>query len=92
MRLCYRSTVLPEFHRIVGERCFGMLMDVFAGITVTFPSKAALEKMRKSREFLNGLSDEKAAFSLSLLSANIEHQLLSAVLEEHHVDSPLYAP
>ena len=63
-----------------------MLMDVFAGITVTFPSKAALEKMRKSREFLNGLSDEKAAFSLSLLSANIEHQLLSAVLEEHHVD------
>jgi hypothetical protein len=36
---------------------------IFAGITVTFPSKSALEKMRKSREFLNGLSDEKQAFS-----------------------------
>jgi len=48
--------------------------------------------MRKSREFLNGLNDEKAAFSAGLLSANTEHQLLSAVLEEHHVDSPLYTP
>ena len=37
-------------------------MDVFAGITVTFPSESALEKMRKSREFLNGLNDEKQAF------------------------------
>jgi hypothetical protein len=48
--------------------------------------------MRKSREFLNGLSDEKAAFSAGPLTANTEHQLLSAVLEEHHVDSPLYTP
>jgi hypothetical protein len=47
--------VLPEFHRIVGEKCFGMLMDVFACVTVTFPSKSALEKIRKSREFLNGI-------------------------------------
>jgi len=54
--------VLPEFHRMVGEKCFGRLMDVFAGITVTFPSESALEKMRKSREFLNGLNDEKQAF------------------------------
>jgi hypothetical protein len=54
--------VLPEFHRIVGEKCFGRLMDVFAGITVTFPSESALEKMCKSREFLNGLNDEKQAF------------------------------
>jgi hypothetical protein len=53
LRLCYRSTVLPEFHRIVREKCFARLMDVFAGITVTFPSKSALEKLRKSREFLN---------------------------------------
>jgi hypothetical protein len=38
------------------------------------------------------LDDEKNAFSPSSLSANTEHQLLSAVLEEHHVDSPLYTP
>ena len=76
----------------MGEQCFGRLMDVFAGITATFPSKSAIAKMRKSREFLNGLNDEKAAFSAGLLSANTEHQLLSAVLEEHHVDSPLYTP
>jgi hypothetical protein len=54
LRLCYRSTVLPEFHRAVGEKCFGRMMDVFAGITVTFPSKSALENIRKSREFLTG--------------------------------------
>ena len=59
--------MLPEFHQIVGEKCFGMLMDVFAGVTVTFPSKSALEKMRKSREFLNGLADEKQAFSAGRL-------------------------
>jgi hypothetical protein len=38
-------------------------MDIFAGVTVTFPSKSALEKTRKSQEFLNGLGDQKAAFS-----------------------------
>ena len=40
LRLCYRSTVLPEMCSIVGEQCFSKLMDVFAGVTVTFPSKA----------------------------------------------------
>jgi hypothetical protein len=38
-------------------------MDIFAGVTVTFPSKSALEKLRKSQEFLNGLADENRAFS-----------------------------
>jgi hypothetical protein len=91
LRFCYRWTVLPEFHRIVGEKCFAELMDVFAGITVTFPSKSALEKMRKSQEFLNGLSDETRAFSPSSLGASAEDQLLSAVLEGHHTEVRLYA-
>ena len=83
--------MLPEFHRIVGEKCFGRLMDVFAGITVTFPSESALEKMRKSREFLNGLDDAEQAFSSGPLSASSEHQLLSGILEGHHIETPLYA-
>jgi hypothetical protein len=91
LRLCCRTTVLPEFHRIVGEKCFDRLMDVFAGVTVTFPSKSALEKMRKSREFLNGLSDDKGAFSPSSLGLGAEHQLLNGVLREDHLESPLYA-
>jgi hypothetical protein len=91
LRLCRRSSVLAEIHGIVGEKCFGRLMDVFAGLTVTFPSKSALEKMRKSQEFLNGLRDETRAFSPSSLSANSEEQLMSAVLEGHHVEAPLYA-
>ena len=91
LRLCRGSTLLAEIHGIVGEKCFAELMDVFAGVTVTFPSKSALEKSRKSREFLNGLSDEKAAFCSGPLTANTEHQLLSGVLEEHHVEEPLYA-
>jgi hypothetical protein len=92
LRLCYRWTVLPEFCSIVGEKCFGRLMDVFAGITVTFRSKSALEKMRRSREFLNGLSDEKQAFAPGPLSANTEHQLLGALLEGHHSETSLVTP
>jgi Sigma-70 region 2 len=90
LRLCRRSTVLAEIHQIVGEQCFARLLDIFAGITVTFPSKAALEKMRRSQEFLNGLNDEKRAFSSGPLSASSEEQLLSAVLEGHHTEAPLY--
>jgi hypothetical protein len=81
LRLCRRSTVLAEIHQLVGGKCFAEPMDVFAGITVTFPSKSALEKMRKSQAFLNGLSDETRAFSPSSLGASAEDQLLSAVLE-----------
>jgi hypothetical protein len=91
LRLCRRSTVLAEIHGIVGEKCFARLMDIFAGITVTFPSKSVFAKMRKSQEFLNGLDDEKQAFSAGPLSANTEHQLLGAVLEGHHTEAPLYA-
>jgi hypothetical protein len=91
LRLCRRSTVLAEIHQIVGEKCFARLMDVFAGITVTFPSKSALEKLRKSREFLNRLDDEKQAFSPGPLSVSSEHQLLSGVLSGHPVGTPLYA-
>jgi hypothetical protein len=91
LRLCRRSSVLAEIHGIVGEKGFAKLMDVFAGLTVTFPSKAALEKLRKSREFLNGLRDEKQAFSPGPLSESSEHQLLSALIEGHHTEGPLYA-
>ena len=80
MRLCRRSTVLAEIHQIVGEKCFAKLMDVFAGLTVSFPSKSAFAKMRKSQEFLNRLGDAEAAFSPSSLGASAEDQLLSAVL------------
>jgi len=83
LRLLCRSTLLPEIHGIVGEQCFARLMDVFAGATVTFPSKAALAKLRKSRNFLNGVGDAEQVLSAGPLSANTEHQLLSAVLEEH---------
>ena len=91
LRLCRRWAVLAEIHQIAGEKCFAKLMDVFAGLTVTFPSKSALEKMRKSQEFLNGLSDETRAFSPSSLGASAEDQLLSAVLEGHHTEVRLYA-
>ena len=90
LRLCRHSSVLAEIHRVVGEKCFAILMDVFAGVTVTFPSKSALEKMRKSQEFLNGLSNETRAFSPSSLGAGSEEQLLSAVLEGQHTEAPLY--
>jgi len=83
------SKVLPEFHRIEGEKCFGRLMDVFAGVTITFPSKSALEKMGKSQAFLNRLDEQ--AFSVGPLSASSEQQLLAAVLEGHHTEAPLYA-
>jgi hypothetical protein len=66
-------------------------MDVFAGLTVTFPSKSALEKLRKSREFLNRLGAPEAAFCPSSLGASSEDQLLSAVLEGDHLEAPLYA-
>ena len=62
LRLCRGSTLLAEIHGIIGEQCFARLLDIFAGVTASFPSKAALEKMRKSRELLNGLNDEKQAF------------------------------
>jgi hypothetical protein len=62
LRLCRRSSVLGEIYSVVGEKCFARLMDVFAGLTVSFPNKAALEKMCKNRQFLNGLSDERQAF------------------------------
>jgi hypothetical protein len=89
--LCRRSTLLAEIHRIVGEKCFARLMDVFAGLTVTFPSKSAIAKMRKSQELLNPLGDVEAAFCPSSLGASTEDQLLSAVLEGHHTEAPLYA-
>jgi len=89
VRLCRRSTLLAEIHQIAGEKCFAKLMDVFAGLTVTFPSKSALEKMRKSQEFLNRLDEE--AFSPGPLSASSEQQLLSALIEGDHVEAPLYA-
>jgi hypothetical protein len=68
---------------------FCQIVDVFAGVTVSFPSKAALEKMRKSREFLNGLGDERQAFSPSSLEPGAEQQLLSALIEGHHTQAPL---
>jgi hypothetical protein len=55
LRLCFHSTLLPELHGIVGDERFAKLLEVFAGTTVTFPSKITLAKIRKSREFLNGL-------------------------------------
>jgi hypothetical protein len=86
LRLCCRSTLLPEIHEIIGEQCFAKLMDILAGVTVTFPSKSALEKMRKSRQFLNGSGNAGPS------SLRTEEQLFGAVLEEHHVDSALYTP
>jgi hypothetical protein len=53
---------LLKIYAIVGEQSFARLLDIFAGVTVTFPSKSALEKMRKSREFLNGLAMKMAGF------------------------------
>jgi hypothetical protein len=47
-------------------------MDVFAGLTVTFPSKSAFAKMHKSQEFLNRLGDAEAAFCASSLGARSE--------------------
>jgi hypothetical protein len=47
--------------------------------------------MRKSQEFLNRLGDAEAAFSPSSLGASAEDQLLSAVLEGHRTEAPLYA-
>jgi hypothetical protein len=94
LRLCYRSSVLPEIHGIVGEQCFAKLMDVFAGITVTFPSKPALEKMRKSQAFLNGLNGaQKTVLTQenSLSSDCSKARLLHAVFEGHHTETPLYA-
>jgi hypothetical protein len=90
LRLCRGSTLLAEIHGIVGEKCFARLMDVFAGITVTFPSKSVFAKLRKSQQFLNGLNDEAKAFSPSSLGASSEEELLSAVLEGHHTEAPLY--
>jgi hypothetical protein len=90
LRLCHRLTVLSEFCSIVGEQCFARVMDVFGGITVTFPSKAALEKLRKSQEFLNHLTDDKAAFLPNPLGPSSEDQLLGAVIEGHHTKTPLY--
>jgi hypothetical protein len=89
VRLCRRSTLLAEIHQITGEKCFARLMDVFAGLTVSFPSKSALLKMHKSQEFLNGLDEE--AFSPGPLSASAEEQLLSALVEGDHIETPLYA-
>ena len=67
------STVLPELCSVVGEKCFVKVMDVFAGITVMFPSKSALEKLRKSREFLNRLSDTEQVFSPNSLGPGQSH-------------------
>ena len=64
VRLCQRSTVLAEIQAIVGEKCFAKLMDICAGLSVTLPSKSALEKMRKSQEFLNRLGTKKRLFPL----------------------------
>jgi hypothetical protein len=93
LRICYRSTVLPELHQIVGEQCFAKLMDVFAGVTVTFPSKPALAKMHRSQAFLNGLNgaQETVHSESSLLSDCSKARLLHAVFEKHHVEAPLYA-
>jgi hypothetical protein len=92
VRLTQRSSLLAEIHQVVGEQCFAKLMEVFAGITVSFPSKAALEKMRKSREFLNRFGDEKTAFTPGPLGPSCEQALLTAVLEGHHTEAPLYGP
>jgi hypothetical protein len=88
LRLCRGSTLSAEIHGIVGEKYFARLMDIFAGLTVTFPSKAALEKLRKSRDFLNRLDEQ--AFSPGPLTESSEHQLLSALIEGHHTEAPLY--
>ena len=90
LRLCYRSSVLPEIYALIGEQCFVKLLNVCGGLTVSFPSKAALEKLRKSREFLNRLGDEKEAFNASPLGPGTEHQLLTGILECHHAEAPLY--
>jgi hypothetical protein len=90
VRLTQRSSLLSEIHSLVGEKCFAKLIDVLAGITVSFPSKAALEKMRKSQEFLNSLSDERQAFTPSSLGPGAEEQLMGAILEGHHLEAPLY--
>jgi hypothetical protein len=58
---------------------------------IAFPSKTALEKMRKSQEFLNRLGDAEQAVSPSSLGASSKDQLLNAVLEGHHTEAPLYA-
>ena len=90
LRLCRGSTLLAEIHGITGEKTFAKLLDIFAGLTVSFPSKSALEKMRKSQEFLNGLSDEKQAFCAGPLGTNSEQQLLDALAAGHHTEAPLY--
>jgi DNA-directed RNA polymerase specialized sigma24 family protein len=91
LKLCRQSSVLAEIHRVAGEKCFAKMMDIFAGVTVTFPSKSALEKLRKSQEYLNRLGDPETAFSPSSLGSNAENTLLSAVLEGDHLEAPLYA-
>jgi hypothetical protein len=65
-------------------------MDVFGGITVTFPGQIGSRKLRKSQEFLNHLTDDKAVFLPSPLGPSSADQLLSAVIEGHHIDEPLY--
>jgi hypothetical protein len=55
-------------------------MDVFAGVSINFPSKSALAKLRKNQEFLNRLGDAEQAFGPGPAG---EEQLLTAVLEGH---------
>jgi hypothetical protein len=39
---------LLKIYAIVGEQCFARLLDIFAGIIVTFPSKSAWKKCAKA--------------------------------------------
>jgi hypothetical protein len=55
-----------------------------------FPSKSALEKLRKSQEFLNHLSDGKQVFLPGPPGPSSEDQLLCAEIEGHHTEGPLY--
>jgi hypothetical protein len=92
LRLCQHSSVLPQICAIVGEHSFSKLMDVCAGISITFPSKAALERLRKAQRFLIDLGNEQSAFTPGPLEPGSEQALLGAVLEGHHTEVPLYGP
>lgn len=87
LRLSNRFSVIPEMAELIGMSNLKKLVDIYGGITVTFPTRADLERLAKEQTRLTQV--KKSPCPPKSVNGR-EPEFLTEISEEHHITEPLF--
>jgi hypothetical protein len=87
LRLSQRFSVIPEMAELIGLSNLKKLIDIYGGITLTFPTRMDLERLAKERAQLNS----SPGSALPHPATRRDMELQQQIEKEYHLTEPLFA-